>query len=580
MGDSMEKDWQILKPNADLAQKIQRALKCGPHISAILANRNMASASQLSAFLNPSLSDIRSPSSLKGMDKAVKRISMALEKNEKILIFGDYDVDGITATAILFDFLGKVGGDASYYIPHRIKEGYGLGKTHIHDYAAPKKIDLIVTVDCGVTAHEAVAAAKEKGIDVIITDHHRVESRPPDAVAVVNPHQKDCPSNLTCLSGVGVAFYLLIALRKHLREIDFWDEKPEPNLLNRCDLVALGTSADQVPMVNESRIFTRAGMGVISQGKRRGLKALMKQAKVQTKHIDSDDILFRIAPRLNAAGRMSHARFAVELLTTANARRAKEISSQLSDLNAERKTVEDIIFKEAVSQVENDPSLIDHRPLVLSSPTWHEGITGIVASRLVEKFSRPTILISTRNGMGKGSGRSIGGFDLYDSISACSKDLQGFGGHSMAAGLTIKKEDIPSFSSHLKKVSRDFFRSDRPAPPLLIDCEINLNQIAPELIDKLESLRPFGTQNPEPLFMARQVFVISSDLVGGVHRRMTLGQNQSQTQTGRGTHIAAIQFNIDPQKPPPELFQQIAFKIRWNRWRNKKTAQILIEATG
>ncbi len=427
----MKKDWHILKPDFDSVEKIQIALKCSYFLGVILANRNMVSLKELPGFINPALSDIRFPFSIKGMKRAVERIYQALKRHEKILIFGDYDVDGISATCIIFEFLQNAGGDATYYIPHRIKEGYGLRKKHIDDFAKTGKINLVITVDCGISSHRAVDAAEKRGIDVIITDHHHVPEKLPEAFAILNPKQKDCESGLDDLAGVGVAFYLLIGLRKYLRDMFFWDKNREPNLLELCDLVALGTASDQVPMLNENRILSRAGTKMISEGKRIGLKALMKISNIRNRHIDSDDILFRLAPRLNAAGRMSHAHFAVELLTENNPGKAEKIARHLSDLNMERKTVEDEIYADAMNFINKEPSRLEESVLVLFSEKWHEGIIGIVASRVAEKFCRPAILISTRSKIGKGSGRSVEGFDLYEALSACSGEIEDFGGHSM-----------------------------------------------------------------------------------------------------------------------------------------------------
>ncbi|MBU4420608.1 MAG: DHH family phosphoesterase, partial [Proteobacteria bacterium] len=328
----MKKDWQILQPDISSVRKISKALKCNPIIASILVNRNIVSVEDAFDFLNPSFNNMRSPFSIKGMHTSVRRIFSAIINNEKILIFGDYDADGITATAVLLEFFSYIGANVYYYIPHRTKEGYGLQKNHIIDYALPKGISLIITVDCGSNSYDAVKSAKHNGIDVIITDHHRITDRPPHAFAVVNPKRIDCTSGLDNLAGVGVAFYLLICLRKHLRDNGFWHKLAEPNLKNLCDLVALGTIADMVPLVDENRILVNAGLKKIYTGERNGMKALIEECKLKGPLTDTDDIAFKLVPRLNAPGRIDHAKSAVELLTTKRLDIARQIAQTLNKL--------------------------------------------------------------------------------------------------------------------------------------------------------------------------------------------------------------------------------------------------------
>ncbi|VEN73428.1 Single-stranded-DNA-specific exonuclease RecJ [Candidatus Desulfarcum epimagneticum] len=569
----MKKNWHILQPDDGFVRKIQSALKCGRHMGIVLANRNMAEPEKLPEFINPALSGLRSPWLLKDMDKAVRRIARALKRREKILIFGDYDVDGVAATSILLEFLTAAGARVSHYIPHRIQEGYSLSTAHITDVAAPEKVDLIITVDCGISAHDAVAAAAEKGVDVVITDHHRLDGLPPPAAAAVNPKRPDCESGLDFLAGAGVALYVAIGLRKHLRDIGFWKDTPEPNLLGLCDLAALGTAADQVPMVDENRILTRAGIDLINRGPRTGLDALMKTSGIAGREIDSEDILFRLAPRLNAAGRMDHAGQAVDLLLSKDPGRARKAARRLSALNEDRKAGENLIFKDALERVRKDPSLPGKGPLVLSSPDWHEGIIGIVASRLAEKFSMPAILISTRSGIGKGSGRSVRGFDLYRALSRASGELERFGGHAMAAGFSIREKNIPRFRGNLQKISAECSAPGGPGPGLVIDCRLDFAHITHRLMNELKSLQPFGPGNAEPLFMAENVSAVSSKILSGGHRRMALSQDG-----GRKTlHAIHFNFNGSPDMPPPTVFEKIAFRLRWNRWKNQKIPQAVIE---
>ena len=434
----MKKQWQILQPDIHTVDKLCMILKCHPAIASILVNRNIVSEEDASNFLNPSLSHFNPPFSIKDMDAAVNRILTAIKQNEKILIFGDYDVDGITATTILFEFIRSAGADVSYYIPHRTNEGYGLQKNQISDYALSKKINLIITTDCGSGSHDAVKTAKSAGIDVIITDHHIISDTIPQAVAVVNPKRHDCPSSFDDLAGVGVAFCLLICLRKKMREIDFWQNQPEPNLKSVCDLVALGTLADMVPLVAENRILTRTGLDIITSSNRPGLNALIEASGINKNNVDTDDIVFGLAPRLNSAGRIDHASMAVELLTTKNTETAEQIAQSLNHMNQRRRSIENGILTQIEGQLKKNPHLLQKKTLVLTHQDWHLGVLGIVAARIMQKYFRPVVLITTTAGIGKGSARSIPGVDIYKGLMACADDLENFGGHSMAAGIKIK----------------------------------------------------------------------------------------------------------------------------------------------
>ncbi|WP_207679712.1 single-stranded-DNA-specific exonuclease RecJ [Desulfonema magnum] len=555
-------------------KKIRDILNCSPVVAAILANRNMLSESDILRFRNASLSNLRPPFSMKDMDVAVRRIYAAIKNNEKILIFGDYDADGVTATTVLLEFLRYTGADVSFYIPHRIKEGYSLQSGHISDYAVPNKIKLIITVDCGSKSHEAVKLAQDSGTDVIITDHHNISDGPPGAIAIVNPKRPDCDAGFNNLAGVGVAFFLLVCLRKYLREMNFWQNRSEPNLKNFCDLVAIGTVADVVPLVDENRILSKTGLEVISSGRRPGVNALIKACGISNNVVRTEDIAFRLGPRLNAAGRMGHAKTAVRLLTTDDAETAKQIARTLNQMNQKRQEIEKDMVEEILEYLKEYPHLLRQHSLVLSHPGWHEGVLGIVASKIVERYYRPVILISTRNGLGKGSGRSIPGIDLHAGLVACSDDLQFFGGHSMAAGLTIKADNVSQFQEHFETAVREASEPGDFLQTISIDYELDFDNISDELIDELESLAPYGEGNPEPLFIARNISVASSKIVGENHRRMTLRQQVS----GRSTKaINAIHFNIDTDKGLRQHFDQMAFRLGWNRWNGRKTAQLIVE---
>jgi len=569
----MKRKWRILKPDKKLAENISKALNCSPLIASLLVNRGIFSSKDAHDFLNISLDNIRHPFSMKDMDTAVSRIYKAIKFHEKILVFGDYDVDGVTSTALLMEFLRHTGADVSYYIPHRTKEGYGLQKSHITGIAVPAGINLIITVDCGSSSHEAVKAALEAGIETVITDHHMVPEKLPEAIAVINPKRSDCSSGFHDLAGVGVAFYLVICLRKFLRDMRFWESRPEPNLKNLCDLIALGTVADMVPLKDENRIFTKTGLDLINSGSRTGISALIKESGSNKYLFDSEEIAFRLAPRINALGRIDHAKEAVELLLSDDPGASGKIARQMNMMNAKRQTIERKILDDILEYIDSNPDALEHQSIVLSNQSWHQGVLGIVASKMVEKFHRPVVLFAEKDGFAKGSGRSIPSFNLYEGLKACSKALEGFGGHSMAAGLSIKIDNLGLFKKEFEKTVAKMSLPEDSLPFVSIDHELEFNDINPNLIDEIESLKPFGAGNPEPVFLARNVTVISSEIVGENHRRMIL----SQTSGKEEKTYNAIHFNVVPDSEENNYFEEMAFRLRWNRWNGNKSIQLVIE---
>ncbi|UCH19484.1 MAG: single-stranded-DNA-specific exonuclease RecJ [Deltaproteobacteria bacterium] len=569
----MKKQWRILQPDFQRVEKISKGLKCTPTFAEILVNREIKSVKQALDFLQPSLKNIRPPFSLKDMDAAVQRIGKAIAKGEKILIFGDYDVDGITSAIVIFEFLDTIGADTSVYLPHRLKEGYGLQMQHISDIAIPNKVDLIITADCGSSSQDAVQKAQDADIDVIITDHHRVSNSLPAAEAFINPNRPDCDTGFEQLAGVGVAFMLTVSLRKYLRDINFWETGTEPNLLRLCDLVALGTIGDAAPLVAENRILTHAGINLIQTGKSRpGLKTLIEASRINEAAVTTENIAFRIVPRLNAAGRLGHAKAALDLLTAKDPAVADEIAQYLDELNNVRKETETEILTEIRQYLAKNPQEAGKSAIVLAHDNWHEGVLGIVASRLVDHYYRPVVVVSIREDLGKGSARSIPGFDIYEGLSRCSCFLEAFGGHSMAAGLKIKKENIEKFKEIFEALVKNSFGPETIAPELLIDCELQFNDISEQLLDEIEKLRPFGAANPNPVFMARNIAVKSSQVVGENHRRMFLYQPSSGTRK----HFSAIHFNSVADAPLPESFDKIAFQLNWNYWNDQKYPQLVI----
>ena len=571
----MEKQWQLLNPDPETIRTLSRQIQCSPLIARLLAIRGIRSKVQATRFLHPSLSSLTPPLELAGMDDAVQRIQRALVNDEKILVFGDYDADGITATASLTAFLRRCGARVSYYIPHRIVEGYGLSTDFIKNRAIPAGIDLIITADCGSDSSDAVSLARQAGIHTIVTDHHPVARLPGEAIAVINPTQPECQAGLAHLAGVGVAFYLIIALRAHLRKTGIWKYRPEPNLKHLCDLVAVGTIADVAPLIDENRVMITAGLQQINQRARPGIAALVRMSGSPEAPTDAETIAFKLAPRLNAAGRLVHARMACELLLTDNKQKADHLAKALCRLNNRRQSMEHDLLELIQDRLMRPPDQMMDRPvLVMDGKHWHEGILGIVASRLTRQFNRPAVVISTRNGIGKGSARSIAGIDLSAALKQCADLLDRFGGHPLAAGLSLHTSNIAAFRSRLESVVDQMDAHREVQPTLSIDALVPLDHITPELMDNLERLEPFGQGNPYPLFMDTGVRVHDSKTVGDRHRQMVL-----ESGSGDGEKYPAIQFNITCEPIGMDRIKKIAYRPQWNYWNGRKSLQLLIEET-
>ncbi len=566
----MEAALEILKPDRDCIDALSRALKCHPTLSTLLANRHIADAQAALDFIQPSLKNLRPPETLCDIDRAVERIVAAVIDGEKILVFGDYDVDGITATCLIFTFLKEIGAVVSYYIPHRINEGYSISAAHLTNGAVPAHTRLIITVDCGTTSTKAVEAASAAGIDVVVTDHHNITGYLPAAIAVINPKRDECTAGLEQLAGVGVVFYLVIALRKALRERQYFTRIPEPNLKKLCDLVALGTVADMVPLVQENRVLTAIGLDIINTGTRPGLNSLLTASKLAAGRVDSEAIAFKLAPRLNAAGRMGHASQSVDLLGATENENPGDLAAALENLNQARQKTEKEITENITDTLARTPALLTRPALVMSSDTWHPGVTGIVAARLARKYNRPAILVCTRTGIGKGSGRSVPGIDMVSCLHECAPLLKRFGGHPAAAGLTLETDNFDAFRERFEASVQKRVAQGIPAPGLRIDCELEFAAINPGLMDLIELLQPFGQGNPEPLFIARRVRVSSSRSVGQGHARLVIAQQTS----GRNLSLPAIYFNAGTI---PAMAGVVVFALHWNHWNGKKSIQAVVK---
>ncbi|PKK84051.1 MAG: single-stranded-DNA-specific exonuclease RecJ [candidate division Zixibacteria bacterium HGW-Zixibacteria-1] len=506
--------WVIApEPDTELLQDI--AVKTGLEkiIVKILFNRQIDTVETTQKFLHPTLADLQDPFLLNGMDKAVERILDALRENEKIMVYGDYDVDGITAASLLYLVLNKLGALVSYYLPNRLIEGYGLSIDGINE-ANEKGVSLIISVDTGVTAVQEVEFARSLGIECILTDHHEPGEVLPKSVALVNPKLKECNYMHGDLSGVGVAWKLAEALYQRLQQ-------DRSELEEHLDLVALGTSADIVPLVGENRVLTKFGIRQIARTTKPGLKSLAFVSGLMGKEIGTGQVVFILAPRINAIGRLGDAELAIKLLTTKDEKLASEIARKLDRENQRRKNIDEKTLNDALEQIRQVVNPKEDRAIVLASEGWHQGVIGIVASRLVEKFHLPTVMIAIDNGEGKGSARSIPGFHLCDALKECEDLLLRYGGHKYAAGLTIKPENINSFRERLKEVSKRMLTDEDLVAKLFIDSGIELSQIDNKLLDVIETFAPFGPQNMRPVFLTRNCEILGQPYcVGKNHLKM------------------------------------------------------------
>jgi single-stranded-DNA-specific exonuclease len=481
-----------------------------PLLARLLLNRGIDAVGRASTFLTPTLrTGLRSPLVFPDMARATERILRARAQRERVCIYGDYDVDGVTGSSQLLLFLRELEMDPDLYIPHRTREGYGLSSQAVR-IIAERGATVMITADCGATAHVEIALAQSLGIDVIICDHHHVPERRPPAYAVLNPMEPACPFSFAGLSGAGVVFYLLMGLRMRLREQGC---EQVPDLRRYLDLVTLGTVADLVPLVEENRVLVTHGLREIERSQRPGIVALKEvsgEAEVSSSYIG-----FRLGPRINAGGRLAEAQKAVELLTTTDSERARELAADLDQENRARQGIEEKILNHAVATVQAWPDLDDRRSIVLASAEWHPGVIGIVASRLVERFSRPTFLIAIDGEKGKGSGRSPKIFHLYEGLKACAEFLTGYGGHRQAAGLSIPTGQIEMFAERFEAVARERLRAEDLIPETEVDAELDLSILNGETMAEVRRLEPYGQGNPEPIFLTRNVQVVSARIVGG-----------------------------------------------------------------
>ena len=565
-----EKNWYI-KPhgNTEDVEKLSRAINVNPHIANLLVQRGITTYEEARAYFRPSLENPHDPFLMKDMNRAIDRITTAITKNERILIYGDYDVDGTTSVALLFSFFSEFYNNLGYYIPDRYSEGYGIS-LHGIDYASENNYSLIIALDCGIKAVEEVQYASKKKIDFIVCDHHLPGDIIPEAAAILDPKQPGCDYPYKELSGCGVGFKLMQGYAR-INDIPF------ENLIPYLDLVAVSTASDIVPITGENRILVYHGLKQLNDNPCTGLRSIMNSAGLDNKQVTVEDIVFRIGPRINAAGRMKSGSKAVDLLVSKDIKDAGVISEEINSFNVKRREEDQKITKEALSLIAEDASLINRKSTVVYREEWHKGVIGIVASRLIETYYRPTIVLTKSNGFLTGSARSVQGFDLYQALEACSDLLETFGGHMYAAGLTLKKENFETFSNRFEEIVEQRITLEQMTPTVDIDEELDLNEINDKFADVLKQMEPFGPGNLPPVFMSRRVRDTGKGRVvgnNGGHLKLEIIQDGKTSSP-----LPAIAFNQSYQY---ELIREgklfdICYTITENEFRGVKTLQLNVK---
>lgn len=555
---------KTLKP--EKVAQISEKYRIPKVISTILLNREIAE-DDFASFLQKSMKDVINPNLMLDMDKAVERILKAIGEKEKIVIYGDYDVDGITSTALMHEFLSAQGADVSYYIPDRRDEGYGINIMAVNKLFK-QGTKLLITVDCGITAIGEVEFASLQGMDVIITDHHTCKDRLPTAAkAIINPKRPDCDYPFDSLAGVGVAFKLVLALAIAL------GLNTNECFKRYIDIVTIGTIADVVPLLGENRIMVDKGLKMLQQPFRPGIRSIIEVAGASNRPMNASSIAFAIAPRLNAAGRLGNATTAVELLLTKDENEARKIALELDAENKERQATEQQIYAEALELIASDPNFKKKKVIVLAKEDWHQGVIGIVASRINDLYYKPCILISHHNGVGKGSGRSIAGFNLFDALTRCEKYLTDFGGHAVAAGLNINMSDLDAFTKEINKYADEILTENDMIPSIEIDCPVNEQFITLENAVMLSKLEPFGMGNSKPVFSISAAEVVYSSAVGaeGKHLRLKIAKN--------GIAVNCIGFSMGAlaEQVTQGSIIDAAFQMDINHFQGTDTVQLILK---
>ncbi len=565
----MEKVWKIKEDGHDSnIGRLSEELKIDSVLTTLLVQRGIKTSDEAQAFFNPDIINLYDPFLMKDMREAVERIEKAMSNGEKILVYGDYDVDGTTSVAMVYSFLSKYYDKLYYYIPDRYDEGYGISYKGI-EYAELSRIKLIIALDCGIKAIDKIKYAKDKGIDFIVCDHHTPGPNLPDAVAVLDPERKDCEYPFKYLSGCGVGFKLL-----HAYSIK--NDIPFDELVQYLDLVTVSIASDIVPLIDENRIIAFHGLKKLNENPCIGLKAIICIAGLEDKPINVDDIVFKIGPRINAAGRIESGKQAVDLLISENEEEALLHCKRINTYNQARRHIDKNITEEALKEIESYGSKYKYST-VLYNRNWHKGVVGIVASRLIESFYRPTIILTESNGYATGSARSVIGFDLYRAISGCADLLESFGGHRYAAGLTLKVSNVPKLRDRFEKIVKDTINPDQLIPQIEIDTELNLKNITPAFFKVLKQFEPFGPNNMNPIFFAENVVDNGNGKVvgsGDEHLKLSLIQEEEPYNV-----FPAIAFNQAHhyEKISKGLGFDIAYTLNENHFRGVTTLQLNIK---
>lgn len=558
----MEKRWHILEADSAKVAALQTALKIHPILCELLVQRGIEDFDKAKQFFRPSLNDLHDPWLMKDMDKAVTRITKAFDQNESIMVFGDYDVDGTTSVATLYQFLKNIHPTIDFYIPHRYREGYGVSKMGI-DHAKATGIKLIISVDCGIKSTELITYAKALGIDFIICDHHLPDPILPPAIAILNAKQVDCGYPYKELCGCGVVFKLITALAQAYN-------LPDESYLQYLDLVATAIAADIVPLTDENRTMAFFGLEKVNDNPSHGILALLELAK-QNSPIRISNLVFAVAPRINAAGRMDDAKKAVQLFIEKEYQGALDVASLLQQDNLDRREADSSISEEALAEIENDPAQMSKKSTVVFQPHWHKGVVGIVASRLIERHYKPTIVLTQNGDIVSGSARSVQGFNLYEALHACREHLLGYGGHFAAAGMTLSIDQLEAFKAAFEKAVAERITPEQMVPEISINAQLPLDQISMQFFQIIAQMEPFGPDNMRPIFIAKNVRDTGySKLVKEAHISFNLTQGNNSVR-GIGYNMPDKIDIVKSGKP-----FDIVFQLQLNEWQGTQSIQMQV----
>ena len=559
-----KKIWRLTPPSKETSHL---ALKTGiSELNALLLiNRGISDNDSVKAFLSPRLSSLIDPMLMKDMDKALELILETIENQGHITVYGDYDADGLTATALLINLFSSLDVNASSYIPHRLKEGYGLNSGAVKGLRK-RGTRLIITVDCGISNQKEIELAQQLGMKVIVTDHHQIHDNFNPICPVINPHRQDSSFPFQDLAGVGVAFFLAVGLRAALRQRGWFKKRTEPDLRNYLDLVALGTVADMAPLKGQNRILVHAGIDGMKNSQWPGIMAMQKISGIDSSKVSSYDLAFKLAPRLNASGRMGDAAPGLNALITNSPSTAKKLAEQLNMINRQRQLVEGEIISQIEKSIAGKADTTIRRTMVFAEEGWHKGVLGIVASKLLEKYHKPTLVLMIQDGIIAGSGRSIDGFNLHQALTRLGHLFEGFGGHYHAAGMTLKTSNLEALISGLEEIAREEIRDEDLIPAVRIDSEIRISDITMDTLLEIDTLAPFGSGNPEPVFYSAQIQVINSRVVGEKHLKLLVREGE--------TVMDAIGFNLAEFHPIGDRKINIVFTPEINRWNGIEKPQL------